>query len=549
MSLAKSQSYSKNNKLPTVFYFQGNTPNLLYRQVGDWLQTSRAYPFRQLSRGLDFFTSDDPPSNALLIFHLSTPEDLVRLDEFFQELCARDWNWTVQLIAITNLDHPKVFEFLQRRNCEVILQSVTTLKTAKGRIDRKLQLLELSDRKEVPEFLAQLAKRNKDQPRFKMNWTDSLLVSLDYWLIPNERFIYQADGEWIITLLGPRLKSGVWQNVEDKTERTLLGQGAWWKWVPKSNGSASSGEVWFFRGNQPKHACNRWNFTGREAELVVVNSKKKKFPKFRVINGQEIEVAPNSSYSIQLLPRPTDGDAPTDSGQSKTKAQSGGSVFQRIDDASIIRQFIDHARDSKCSVILWKKKNKLRLSGNIVSVQSSIAAMEFTVSKSVQRPKELLNLLSGAEGSFLGTFNTQKGCIFFHSKRVETNTSDSNFVIFPEKIFFCVQRRESLRISLNDPASQIAQYNRSALRVINLSSKGICLFRPVKDLAQSYPQKMENLILNLGGHQVTCGAELRWVKPSRDPRLPGIQAGYRFTGLSEEDACLVQLFIFEQTED
>jgi hypothetical protein len=121
-----------------------------------------------------------------------------------------------------------------------------------------------------------------------------------------------------------------------------------------------------------------------------------------------------------------------------------------------------------------------------------------------------------------------------------------SLTIYPERVFFNVQRRKENRLKCHPKMPIKISIPGSPTVLTNISEKGIGLkFRKFDyETFKTVPNR--EAILKLDHHLVTCKLSPKWTKTIVTTGEEWVHAGFIFQGLSELDHQTLQLFIFEQ---
>ncbi len=130
----------------------------------------------------------------------------------------------------------------------------------------------------------------------------------DFWLFRKKVYAKKFKGKWLIEIIGPSLAAGKW--VQTQEFNTLFpDQPQIWKWVWRNN-PEKFGETfnpkpgtWVYSGSPPEFSwtMHRWGFVSNIPEMAFVEFGKIIHRKFNLNADQDLCVADNSKYGIELF--------------------------------------------------------------------------------------------------------------------------------------------------------------------------------------------------------------------------------------------------------
>lgn len=483
-----------------------------------------------------FFEGRNEVVPTLFLLSLESREDILAIAQLIAELHKRNWHWQSQLMVVSAINHPKLCAFLLQRNCIVIAKRLTTARGLKDRVDRQIDLLQLTQTQTASTTSPETGYRQQPDLPFSIHWTEPLLIDDDPWFVPLEKFAYQNLKYWTVEMLGPSPTLGDWIREDDKT----------WKWIEQSVRPSNRKQLtqgWYFQGLKPCHYENRWQFSGSSPRLYFRNKKNILSTKFSCNGKSILEVAPNSSYSINKLRqliRSQDTFPELHSSLNKNNL-----FFRPVDNMLLARKFLHLALDQKSLFLIWQKNNKIRIQGTIHSIERDLSKFSILLSpESVSYCERREDLDEGK--NFLGNFNIDLGCVFFASPSIFVDRQQKLLTVYPEKVFFHVQRRRALRIKIKSKTPIKIVIPHISAEIVDVSQDGVCLKFKEPDFEQLKLLEIKKATLKFEHQNIDCELDLRWSRKPVSSHGDYVKAGFQFRNLSKVDQQTLQIFIFEQ---
>ncbi len=531
---------------PCIFTFPGSAPSGVYQEALTKLGRSHL-KIEEFSENPQFFQNRKKIQPALFLLSLENRTDILTITNLISEIHQRDWHWKSQLLIISGVDHPKLSSFFVKRNCAVISRKFTTAIAFKNRIEQQITLLQIRQSQVSKTSILETAYQIHPSHPFLIQWNHALLIEDDLWFVPLERFVHHHNGEWTVLMLGPNPSSGEW----------ILLEPALWKWKPRfdpfsKNKKSTVG--WHFKGEKPQFYNDQWKFSGSAIELYFITSSDRALMKFQTYGNTQIAVAANSPHLIHQLNQTSQSQGTSDLHLEKSTEKTGNTskihlnknpIFRTIDDLILIREFLAFAFREQASLLVWQKHSKVRLTGTLASFQTHSNKI------TIQLSQESFDFIKkhdnwSNQNPFYGTFNIDLGCVFFSSMRFFTDHDQRSLIIYPERVFFHVQRRKDNRLKYHPKMPIKISIPGSPTVLTNISEKGIGLkFRKFDYETFKAAPNLE-AILKLDHHLIICKLAPKWKKTIITTGDEWVHAGFTFQDLSELDHQTLQLFIFEQ---
>ncbi|MDR3607874.1 MAG: PilZ domain-containing protein [Oligoflexia bacterium] len=530
----KPERKAAKGELPSVYLIAGGGSPFLFRQLEHWLRYERAHPCQFFSSGIEFIKRvENYPSAALVIFYLGDKSAFLDLDQMVKLMQAMEWSWSSRIIVLNGFDHPAIRNHLVSLGCFVSDLASSDLRMTKLRIERHLNALDqgLSDGASN----SVISGKGASLPKFKVRWTESLLLADDCWFIPTERFIYKTQKTWMVSLVGSR-SSGNWKKVGSHRN----GVDECWHWQAEkrqaSSAKAEPAGQWEFWGIKPEYYANRWTFAGNRPRLHFIREDGKTFTRFYALDARTIVVAPNSvsAASLVTIRRKETLEA---------ALPPAGSLFKPVADPRRIEAYLKRAWHEQRIVKLWRGSSSQPVSGRIIALtEGASPVLRLQDRESMTAFMDVRN----SAGKIMGNFGYRAGTLFFSAHVTQLGDEENLLGLALEGGLYRVQRRIKQRFFIQNQADIRATIDGHERLLIDLGMGGLgfCLRR--REASPYEVGQVLSVKLGLFATSLDIAAEVRWIREValRDG-VKTMGVGLRFLKLDTLSASYLQLLLFD----
>jgi hypothetical protein len=277
----------------------------------------------------DLKTSVDTKTPTVMIYHISSAEELQGLLSFLSVISSEIRNRSIIVTAVCKLITPKIETVLRRSGCIEVLPYEIPQKAFIHKLKRYLATLKdpsqiasgsNSEEQKVYHHIQQhgdqsettdptleyqdAQKKYNGQPLLNVNpdilLTEPLTTDHDFWLFRKITHIKRYKGMWLIELIGPSPAAGKW--IETKEHNDLLDtQEQVWTWTRRENSDMGTTfktepSQWLFTGKKPEYdwTINRWSFIADSPSLLLMTDEMIEATRFMENDDGVLEICENS---------------------------------------------------------------------------------------------------------------------------------------------------------------------------------------------------------------------------------------------------------------